>query len=226
MKQKNYLEFLNALSENNQKEWMEANKNWFHAVRAGFLEDVGTVLSKISAWEQGLASFQPKDCVFRQNRDVRFSPNKMPYKINLSAYFSLGGKKSKGPGYYMHIQPGASFLAAGIWMPEADVLKKVRQEIDYSGAALDEILNTNNFNQKFSLPGAQLKTTPKGYAADHPYIHLLKFKSYEITYPVSDALINDHFFEQIVPEIFEELKPFHDFLKSAVEDHEDGSDLL
>jgi uncharacterized protein (TIGR02453 family) len=224
--QKNYLEFLEALAAHNQKEWMDENKPWFNNIKTGFLEDVKKVLSKISVWETGLSTLQPKDCVFRQNRDVRFSPNKMPYKINLAAYFSIEGKKSKGPGYYLHIQPGGSFLASGIWMPEAVVLKKIRQEIDYSGGELEEIFNSKPFKNRFLYTGEQLKTTPKGYEADHPYIKWLRFKSFEITYPVSDDMINASFFEEFVPQIFEEMKPFHDFLRKAVEDTEDGSDVL
>jgi uncharacterized protein (TIGR02453 family) len=224
--QNQYLSFLETLANNNQKEWMDANKSWFLKIRAEFLEDVAKVLRKMSDWESGLSNFQPKDCVFRQNRDVRFSPNKMPYKINLAAYFSLEGKKSKGPGYYLHIQPGGSFLASGIWMPEADVLKKIRQEIDYSGAELEKIFNSNNFKGKYILSGEQLKTSPKGYESDHPFIHLLKFKSFEITYPISDEMINGEFFENTVPQIFKEMKPFHDFLRNAVVDSEDGANFL
>ena len=125
-----YLEFLSALAQNNHKEWMDANKKWYTDTRNQFLGDVEAVLRELTDLEPRLSAFKPKDCVFRQNRDIRFSANKDPYKTNFAAYFSPKGKKSEGPGYYLHIQPGASFVAGGIWMPMAETLKKIRKEID------------------------------------------------------------------------------------------------
>ena len=157
-----YLKFLKALADNNHKDWMDTNKAWYLEVRGNFLKEVEELLRKVSDWEPALSTLHPKDCVFRQNRDVRFSANKDPYKTNFAAYFSVGGKKSNGPGYYLHIQPGQSFIAGGIWMPPADVLKKIRQEIDYSGDELRKILSNPDFRKTFpNLEGDQLKTTPK-----------------------------------------------------------------
>lgn len=108
-----YLKFLEALSQNNHKSWMDENKSWYLAVKEEFLNDVGYILAEISVWEPILSSFKAKDCVFRQNRDVRFSSNKDPYKSNFAAYFSVGGKKSQGPGYYVHVQPRQKFFGRG-----------------------------------------------------------------------------------------------------------------
>ncbi|MCZ8134352.1 MAG: DUF2461 domain-containing protein, partial [Algoriphagus sp.] len=105
-----YLEFLSALAKNNHKDWMDANKKWYTDTRNRLLEDVEVLLKEMTELEPGLSAFKPKDCVFRQNRDVRFSNNKDPYKTNFGVYFSVGGKKSPGPGYYLQIQPGNSFL--------------------------------------------------------------------------------------------------------------------
>ncbi|MQK95540.1 DUF2461 domain-containing protein, partial [Escherichia coli] len=91
-----------------------------------------------------------KDCMFRINRDIRFSNDKRPYKENMAMYFSLLGKKSSGPGYYIHIEPGNSFFACGCWMPPADVLSKIRQEIDYNGNDFVKILKDKNFKKYFS----------------------------------------------------------------------------
>ena len=121
-----YLAFLSALADHNSKEWMDANKKWYLDTKEQLLEDVATMLKQLSEMEPELLAFKPKDCVFRQNRDVRFSANKNPYKTNFGVYFAPGGKKSPGPGSYVQIQPGNSFLAGGIWMPEAVTLKKIR----------------------------------------------------------------------------------------------------
>ena len=110
--------------------------------------------------------------IFRIYRDVRFSKNKLPYKNNMGASISAGGKKSTGPGYYVHLQPGQSFLAGGIWMPESDSLKKIRQEIDYNGKQLKKVLNDKTFKKYYKEISQEnkLKTVPKGYSKDHPDI--------------------------------------------------------
>ncbi|WP_040481085.1 DUF2461 domain-containing protein [Mariniradius saccharolyticus] len=222
-----YLHFLSELSAHNTKQWMDANKDWYRKNRERFLEDVAWMIANISEWEPGFASFQPKDCVFRQNRDVRFSANKDPYKTNFAAYFALGGKKSMGPGYYVHVQPGQSFFAGGIWMPEADSLKKIRQEIDYSGHELREILEATSFKSVFKgIEGEQLKSAPKGFDSEHPYLDLLRFKSFIVSSPLSDKEIEDGSYKEKAVEGFKIMKPFHDFLSRAVEDSETGEGLL
>lgn len=223
----NYLQFLTELSKNNHKDWMDANRDWYQEVRASFLEDVAELLAEISKWEPDLSAFKPKDCVFRQNRDVRFSANKDPYKTNLAAYFSVGGKKSNDPGYYLHIQPGGSFIAGGIWMPPAEILKKIRQEIDYSGQELMNILNEKTFKKHFSsLEGEKLKTSPRDYDAEHPYIDLLRYKSFIVSTPLTDKDILSGDFKTKTLESFRMMKPFHDFLHKAVDESESGEGLL
>ncbi|GAB2624449.1 DUF2461 domain-containing protein [Belliella aquatica] len=222
-----YLDFLKELASNNSKEWMDANRDWYQKVRGEFIEDVGELLGGITSWEPALTAFKAKDCVFRQNRDIRFSANKAPYKTNLAAYFSVGGKKSNDPGYYLHIQPGGSFIAGGIWMPPADILKKIRQEIDYSGEELLKILNEPTFKKHFSsLEGEQLKTSPRDYDAEHPHIDLLRYKSFIVSTPLADKDISSGNFKTKTLDTFRLMKPFHDFLHKAVDEAESGEGLL
>lgn len=224
---KNVLSFLVQLSENNQKSWMDENKPWFQEVKEEFLKGVDTILKGLVELEPGMGNFNPKDCVFRQNRDVRFSPNKVPYKINMAAYFAINGKKSVGPGYYLHIQPGKSFVGGGLYHPPADLLKKMRQEIDYSGEELKSILSTVEFKEYFGgLKGEQLKTSPRDYDADHPHIDLLRFKSYEVFTVIPDELIIAGKVEQKSLEAFYKMQPFMNFLYRAVDDAENGDGLL
>jgi uncharacterized protein (TIGR02453 family) len=221
------LKFLNELAENNSKEWMDANRDWYLSVKASFLEDVTYLLKELIAVEPGLEVLRPKDCVFRQNRDIRFSPDKRPYKTNFAAYFSVGGKKSPGPGYYLHVQPGESFLAGGIWMPPADVIKKIRKEIDYSGKDLESLLQHPTFKTTFGeMEGEQLKTSPRDFGSDHPYIHYLRYKSFIVSRPIADETILTGSYKQEAVAKFAVMKPFHDFLARALEDVEDGSHIL
>lgn len=222
-----YLQFLAALAQNNHKEWMDTNKKWYLETKEEFLEDVGVILKELTELEPELSAFKPKDCVFRQNRDVRFSANKDPYKTNFGAYFSPGGKKSPGPGYYLQIQPGNSFLAGGIWMPEADTLKKIRKEIDYSGAELEQIENEPEFKKLFNqIEGEKLKTSPREYEADHPYIEYLKLKSFTVSHPISDKAVESGAFVSFALDGFRKMKPFNDFLRQAIDEVEDGSGIL
>lgn len=224
---KDYLDFLTALSENNAKSWMDENRDWYLATREAFLEDVEIILHAISAWEPALSSFKAKDCVFRQNRDIRFSANKNPYKSNLAAYFAVGGKKSDGPGYYLHIQPGKSFLAGGIWMPGADALKCIRQEIDYAGAELKGILEEKTFYKTFGeMEGERLKTSPRGYETDHPYIDYLNHKSLIVSQAISDKEVATGDFKQKATATFRLMKPFHEFLAKAIDETDSGDGLL
>ncbi|MCH7399986.1 DUF2461 domain-containing protein [Belliella sp. DSM 107340] len=222
-----YLDFLKDLSANNSKEWMDTNRDRYLNIKEAFLRDVAVLLEGVTAWEPALAAFKPKDCVFRQNRDIRFSANKAPYKTNFAAYFSKGGKKSNGPGYYLHIQPGESFIAGGIWMPSADILKKIRQEIDYSGQELLNILNEKTFKNHFSgIEGEQLKTSPRDYDAEHPFIDLLRYKSFIVSTPLADKDILSGDFKAKTLESFHLMKPFHDFLHKAADESESGEGLL
>jgi len=222
-----YLKFLSSLAENNHKDWMDANRDWYQSNRKEFLEDVAVMLKNLSELEPALSAFKPKDCVFRQNRDIRFSANKDPYKTNFAAYFSPKGKKSEGPGWYLHIQPGNSFFAGGIWMPMAETLKKIRKEIDYSGAELAEILSKPEFVKLFpTIEGEKLKTSPRDYDADHPYIEFLRMKSFIVSSPIADKDVNSGNFLNLAFRGFSVMKPFLDFLDKAVEEVEDGSDLL
>ncbi|WP_297337267.1 DUF2461 domain-containing protein [Algoriphagus sp.] len=222
-----FLKFLSSLAENNNKEWMDTNRDWYQATRQEFLKDVEVILKRLRELEPELSAFKPKDCVFRQNRDIRFSPNKDPYKTNFGAYFSPKGKKSPGPGYYLQIQPGNSFFAGGIWMPEAENLKKIRKEIDYSGAELEKIEHSAEFKKLFSgIEGEKLKTSPRDYEADHPYIEYLRLKSFTVSHPIADKDVNSGNFINLALDGFGVMKPFNDFLAKAIEEVEDGSGIL
>jgi uncharacterized protein (TIGR02453 family) len=224
---RSYLKFLSQLAVNNSKEWMDANKKWYQETRGEFLEDVEVFLKQLSELEPEFSTFKPKECVFRQNRDIRFSANKNPYKLNFGAYFSPGGKKSDGPGYYVQVQPGNSFFGGGIWMPPSDVLKKIRKEIDYSGAELEKIESETEFKKLFGeISGEKLKTSPRDYDADHPYIEYLKLKSFTVTRPISDKDVDSGNYINLAMEGFRKIKPFNDFLAQAIEDVEGGGDIL
>jgi uncharacterized protein (DUF2461 family) len=112
-------------------------------------------------------------------------------------------------------------------MPEADTLKKIRKEIDFSGAQLQQIEQAASFKKLFSgIEGEKLKTCPRDYEAKHPYIEYLKLKSFTVSHPISDQAIQTGAFIKFALDGFNAMKPFIDFLSQALEDVEDGADLL
>lgn len=205
--------FLRELAENNHKAWFDANRDRYQKLRADFIAFVDELLKEASLIDVSLAPLQAKDCIFRINRDVRFSANKNPYKTNFSAYLSKGGKKFPGAGYYFHFQPDASFLAAGIWMPEAPLLKQIRQEIDYGWSTFEPLVNTAA-EHGLSFDGEQLSRPPKGYDDENPAIQYLKYKSFILSEPFNMRELpgNAHFLKRVA-----QLQPFVHFLNQAVE---------
>lgn len=224
---KETLQFLEALEANNNKDWMDANRAQYQQVRASFLELTTQLLEQMVELEPAMATLSPKDCIFRQNRDIRFSANKNPYKTNMAAYFAVGGKKSDGPGYYLHVQPGESFVGGGIYWPAPEILKKIRQEIDYSGAELVAITAQRDFKRHFGeIEGERLKTSPKDYSKDHPHIAWLRLKSFVASRSLSDKELTAPDIVKKVMDSFRLMKPFNDFLAKAADESEGGEGIL
>lgn len=213
------LRFLQTISKNNNREWFEKNKTNYLKAKEHFDEFLAKLLEALIKVEEGLAGLNPRKLAFRIYRDVRFSKDKRPYKINMGAGFSPGGKMIQEPGYYIHIQPGnKSFLAAGLYMPDAGNLAKIRQEIDYNADRLLKILRDKKFKKAFSDLDDfdKLKTSPKGYAKDHPQLDLLKHKSFIVSHPFTDKEVKDKKFLKKVVEAAKTVKPLNDFLKEAI----------
>lgn len=207
------LDFLSDLTENNNRDWFDANRKNYEAAKKNVEAFVGELLEGMIAFEPALAGINAKNCTFRIFRDVRFSKDKTPYKTNMGAYISKGGKSSPMAGYYLHIQPGGAFIAGGIYAPPADVLKNIRQEIDYNTAEFKDILNDKTFKKLFGeLEGEKLKTTPKNYAKDHPEIEFLKHKSFLMVHQVSDKQVTAKDFAKTVTSTFEAMLPLNNFL--------------
>ncbi|GIV28014.1 MAG: TIGR02453 family protein [Bacteroidia bacterium] len=216
-----YIKFIKAIKKNNHKEWMDANRDWYHKIREQLVSDIEKIIASISKIDGRFQKLTAKDCMFRINRDIRFSSDKRPYKENLAIYLSILGKKSSGPGYYLHIEPGNSFFACGCWMPPSDVLNKIREEIDYNSSDFLKIINDKNFKKQFGeIEGDKVKTTPKGYDKNHPMIEFLKLKSYIVSVAISDKEISDESFKKLFISFIKTARPFHDFLLTAVHDEE------
>ena len=217
------LRFLKDLKKNNHKTWFDANRKAYEAAKTDFAVLVSDVIKGLGKKDASVASLTARECVFRINRDVRFSKNKDPYKTNMGMYLSRGGKKSLFSGYYFHLEPGGkSFAGGGIWMPEAEVIKKVRQEIDYNWDEFSRIIQNKKFVSTYKAlqreEGMALSREPKGYEKDNPAIAYIKLKSWVATTSFTDAQLTSGSLAKDIAAAFETLQPLILFLNRAIEE--------
>jgi uncharacterized protein (TIGR02453 family) len=218
MIEKATFQFLTKLKKNNTKEWFDANRKDYEAVKENIKQFAETMIKELGKYDEGIAQLQVKDCLFRINRDVRFSKNKAPYKTNLGAAFSKGGKKAPTAEFYVHIEPGNCFVGCGFWAPEPNKLNSIRQEVDYNLKDWEAIVKSKKFVTAFShglLQDDALKRPPKGYTEDNPAITYLKLKHFVATAPIADDIaLSKNYVKELV-KLFLVAKPFNDFLNTA-----------
>jgi len=216
---KDALQFLEDLKKNNNREWFLANKKRYETYKAEYLEKVGQMLDILKPKDDSLRHLEPKNCTFRINRDIRFSKDKSPYKTHMGMWFSTSGASGgNSPGYYVHIEKGQSFIAAGFHNPEAQDLKKVRKEIAFFHDELEAILSDKKFKSAFADLDREnaLKTAPKDFEKDHPAIGFLKLKCFTVTAKLSDADLTDKDFIKKTADKLALAKPLNEFLNRAL----------
>lgn len=212
-------DFLADLAENNDRDWFAANKHRYEEARENVIAFADALLLELRKIEPEMsAELDGKKCVMRIYRDIRFSKNKAPYKNNFGISLPVSGAKLGGAEYYFQIQPGKSFIAGGYWMPEAEQLKKIRQEIDYNAADLKAIIDTPEFISLFGKFRDQdkLKTIPRDYSADNENIELLKLKSFIAYHDLKDKELTAENAVNTVAELCAKIYPLNVFLRNAL----------
>ncbi len=209
--------FLNKLKKNNDKTWFDANRPAYEQAKAEFTALVEKITALCAKFDPELSGLDPKKTLFRINRDVRFSKDKSPYKTNFGASINPGGKNSMIPGYYLHIEPGKSFLAGGCYQPAPDYLHNIRQEIDYNGKEFHKIIGNKDFIKHFKQLDIsdQLKTVPKGYDKEHADAAWLRLKSFIVVQQLSDKQVKAADFATYTKEVFKAMQPLNVFLRKA-----------
>lgn len=211
------LRFLKQLKANNSKEWFDANRKEYESLRKEFLGFVGDTITAIGSVDKGLLSLDPKKCVFRINRDIRFSADKSPYKTNFGINLNPAGKGEEFCGFYLHIEPGNSFFAAGVYMPQPQSLAAIRQEIDYNFPAFKKIVDAKSFKAAFGkLSGDKLSRPPKGYDAENPAIEYLKHKSFIVQVSLSEKELLDPALLKNLTRVSKDMMPLVSFLRVAL----------
>ena len=222
MLQSSTLKFLKDLKKNNNKPWFDVNRKRYEEAKADFANFVQQVIDVHSKKDRTISALKAKDCMFRINRDVRFSKDKSPYKTNFGASINKGGKKAfSTAGYYFHLEPGQCFVGGGIYQPMPDELKKVRQEIDYNFKDFKKIIQSKKFKALYGdLTKSKeytLSRVPKGYEADNPAAEYLKLKSYIAFVSFSDKDLTSNTLVKKTAAAFETLQPLLNFINESLQ---------
>ena len=220
---KRILEFLEDLSYNNNREWFMANKARYDEAHKLFLDFAARYIERLAVEvDPELAGLQPKDCVWRIYRDVRFSADKRPYKDWFGVFPAIkGGKKSLRGGYYVHFQPGNCMFCGGIWNPPADLLKALRGEIEANYEEVEEIMANPNWQKYFGDFDTDwmLKKVPAGFDPNFVHADWLKRKMYIFSTPLTDKQMCAPDLLDRVVELAKVAKPMNDFLNYTFEEY-------
>jgi len=215
------LGFLRALKANNNREWFQAHKDEYEVACGDFFDTVAVLVQSVAAFDPAIAEIRPdpKSCIMRIYRDVRFSKDKIPYKTGFFAYVSAGGRKGPLAGYYLHLEPEASFAGGGLYMPEAPVLARTRQAIDTRFAEWNSIVTAPGLLSMFPegvVPSGATKRPPKGYEETNPAIHYLRYKGYYTQRFFSDEEVISDSFDELLGTCCREVMPMVAFLNTAI----------
>lgn len=215
------IKFLKDVKKNNNKPWFEKNRKIYEEAKADFADFIQAVIDQHSKKDSSIKNLVAKDCLFRINRDVRFSKDKSPYKSNFGASINKGGKKSMQAGYYFQVQPNRNFAGGGIWMPPPNELKKVRQEIDYNFTDFKKIIGSKKFKSVYGdLDRSDeflLRRVPKGYEPDNAAADYLKLKSFVAISFFTDADMTSKDLVKKTVAAFEALQPLIEFINNSIE---------
>ena len=220
------LTFLRALARNNNREWFETNRERYEReIRRPLqllVEEVDVRLATLAPEITG----DPKRSIFRIHRDVRFSKDKSPYKTNAAAWFrhrdaghSVGTRAVHGgAGFYFHIAPDECIVAGGIWMPPTEALKELREAIAEDHETLREIITERGFRRAFGDldPEARLTRPPRGFAPDHEAADLLRYKSFTVSAPLTEAEVLSPKLPDLLAKRYVSMLPFVRWLNGAL----------
>ncbi|KAL4917771.1 hypothetical protein BDW62DRAFT_201555 [Aspergillus aurantiobrunneus] len=229
----NTILFLKDLTKNNERQWLKAHDADYRASKKDWDSFVETLTEKIIEKDGTIPELPAKDLVFRIHRDIRFSKDPTPYKTHFSAAWSRTGKKGPYAAYYVHCQPGASFVGSGLWHPEADKLALLRDDIDGNSQGLKVVLRSSGMRREFfdGIPDDEdkavkafvsqnsesaLKTRPKGYEYDNENIQLLRLRSFTIGKRLPDADLLSSDAQEKIAALIGIMEPFVTYLNSVV----------
>lgn len=209
-------DFLRELQKNNSKEWMDAHRKTYHEVRDFYIDWLNKMDIKLAALDPDYHPTTGKKAINRINNNLLYHPNKPIYKDHFGAGLDVAPNHGD---FYIHLGTSESFIAGGFYKPKNELLSSIRDAIDYNGEEFLAILNKPTFKKMFGDlidDGDSLKTAPKGFTQDHKHIELLRMKSFAVQYNLTQKIVVNDNFEELVVEIYNEMLPFRNYLNQAV----------
>jgi uncharacterized protein (TIGR02453 family) len=218
--------FLRKLVVNNHKEWFDAHRGDYMEAKQEFETFLEQLISGIRDFDPTIGQVTTKDCVYRIYRDLRFSPDKTPYKNYFGAYIASGGRKSELAGYYFHIEPAGSgyinhsIWSGGLYSPDPLVLKAVRTDIYEMSEEYKDIIENKEFESTFQwFNSDMLRTVPKGFPKDFPDISLIKRKDYAFFRNIDEDLLKDGRLLEESLRVYRLMLPLNRFINRAIQYH-------
>lgn len=214
---KQILAFLEELELNNKREWFHSHQEEYQTVRKEVFSLTDRLIKAISNFFDLPYDMRPSDCIFRINRDTRFSKNKTPYKTNFWIEISQSWKRNGLPCFYLHIQPwNNSFIAWWLYMPDSTTTSIIREWIDQNWEKLQKIINKVLWSNKFHMYEDAVKTSPRWYKKDNPNIKLLKLKHWILEREITDKELTLPEFEKNLVQEFKKLSPLVEWLQNSI----------
>lgn len=222
---KDTITFFRELAANNNRDWFMDNKKRYDAIREEFIELTAQVIDEFSPLDPTIGHPDPRKCIYRINRDLRFTPDKRPYKTHIAFFLSSYGIKRSGEaGYYMQIGEedygltGNGALGGGIFMPDRDKLAAIRQEIFYNTDDFLAIIGNKEYRHFFGdtfLTMKKLSRAPKGYPNDWPHADLLKYNDYCSAHTIPPEIVTCDSLKDYIMKAFRATIPLNKFILTA-----------
>jgi|TARA_B100001093_G_scaffold270025_2_gene258140 uncharacterized protein (TIGR02453 family) len=212
--------FLKNLAQNNNRPWFHENKKSFASVRQNIIDFSSDMESRLN-----LSDSIELGKLFRINRDVRFSKDKSPYKLNISGYFKRLSEERRG-SYYFSFQPGETFIGGGFYGPNKDDTFRIRKEFEMDNT-IESIVNTKDFKKYFGeLIGEGVATAPRGFDKDHPNIQWIRKKQWYVLCKFTDEQVLAASFAKEVHNTYLAIRPFFDYMSEVLTTNLDGESIL
>jgi uncharacterized protein (TIGR02453 family) len=212
---KSALDFLKILKKNNDRDWFNSHKERY-LTELKIIESFADALLGEMNKHDVIETESGKKSLHRIYRDIRFSKNKTPYNTHWGGSFTRATKLRRG-SYYFHIEPGNTFISAGFWGPNAEDLKRIRDEFSYDPDTFRKILKQKTIVKNFGeLKGEQIKTTPRGFSANDEAIDLLRYKQFLLRKTFTDKEVLSPDFYRMVSDNFKAMRPFLDYMTDAL----------
>ncbi len=219
------LRFLKDLAKNNNRAWFTDHKDQYLAAQSNMMAFIDQLILMMNKHDE-LETESGKKSLFRIYNDVRFSKDKSPYNPRFAFSLKRATKLKRG-GYYMNIKPGNCFLACGFFAPNADDLKRIRQDIDYNYPEWNSILQSKSIKSTFgALQGDTVLTAPRGYTTDHEAIALLRHKQFIVRHHFTDDQVISPDFLKQVNTMYKNVRPYFDYMSSVLTTDANGELLV